>query len=51
MLGDILVIIALVILALLMVVLVLSWSSLVHLLLVAGLVVIVYRLIKGKKIL
>ena len=49
MLGDILVIIALVILALWVVGLVLSWGGLIHLLLVAGLVVIIYRLIRGKK--
>jgi hypothetical protein len=51
MLWNVLVIVALVILGLWVVGLVLSWSGLIHILLVVALVIIIVRLLQGKKIL
>jgi hypothetical protein len=51
MLWNVLVVVALILLALWVVGLVLSWGGLIHILLVVALILIIVRLVQGKKIL
>jgi len=51
MLWNVLVVVALVLLALWVIGLVLSWGGLIHILLVVALILIIVRLVQGKKIL
>jgi len=51
MLWNVLVVVALVLLALWVLGLVFSWGGLIHILLVVALVIIIVRLLQGKKIL
>jgi len=51
MLWNVLVVVALILLALWVIGLVLSWGGLIHILLVVALILIIVRLVQGKKIL
>ena len=51
MLWNVLVVVALILLALWVIGLVLSWGGLIHILLVVALILLIVRLVQGKKIL